>query len=117
MAPRAPRRRHSSGRHNFDCFYVYPTVSTESDNANLAIQPAEIAAAVAQASRFSQVCNVWAPMYRQATAAALTDGAAFKPSVIATAYNSLLSAWRDYLAHDNHGRPSSSSGTRRVPPC
>ena len=92
--------------HDFDCFYVYPTVSTESgNNANLAIQPAEVGAAVAQASQFSQVCNVWAPMYRQATTAALTNGAAFKPSVIATAYNSLLSAWRDYLAHDNDGRP------------
>ncbi len=92
--------------HDFDCFYVYPTVSTESgNNANLAIQPAEVGAAVAQASQFSRVCNVWAPMYRQATTAALTNGAAFKPSVIATAYNSLLSAWRDYLAHDNDGRP------------
>ena len=91
---------------NFDCFYVYPTVSTESgNNANLAVQPAEVGAAVAQASQFSQVCNVWAPMYRQATAGALKSGAGFKASVIATAYNSLLSAWRDYLAHDNDGRP------------
>ena len=24
---------------------------------------------------------------------------------VATAYDSLLSAWKDYLAHDNHGRP------------
>ena len=54
---------------------------------------------------FSQVCNVWAPMYRQATAAALNSGAGFEPSVIATAYDSLLSAWKDYLAHDNDGRP------------
>ena len=92
--------------HNFDCFYVYPTVSREpGDNANLAIQPAEVGAAVVQASQFSQVCNVWAPMYRQVTTAGLLNGGAFKPSVIATAYNSLLSAWRDYLAHENDGRP------------
>ena len=93
-------------RDKFDCFYVYPTSSTEpGNNANLAVQPAEVDAAVAQASQFSRVCNVWAPMYRQATVGALENGAAFKPSVIATAYDSLLSAWKDYLAHDNHGRP------------
>lgn len=90
----------------FDCFYVYPTSSPEqSNNSNLTVQPAETVVAQAQASQFSQVCNVWAPMYRQATLKALQTGAAIQPSVIATAYGSLLSAWRDYLAHDNHGRP------------
>ncbi len=90
----------------YDCFYVYPTVSTESGtNANLTVQPAETAAAFAQASRFSQVCNVWAPMYRQATSGALAKGEATNPAVIATAYDSLLAAWKDYLAHDNNGRP------------
>ena len=90
----------------FDCFYVYPTVSSEqTDNADLTVQPAEEAAALLQASRFSQRCTVWAPMYRQATATALRTGAALRPSVAAVAFNSLLSAWKDYLAHDNHGRP------------
>ncbi len=96
----------AASRRRFDCFYVYPTVSTEAgNNADLTVQPAEVAAAVAQASRFSQVCNVWAPMYRQGTKGALFRGAGIQPSVIATAYASLLSAWKDYLAHDNHGRP------------
>jgi hypothetical protein len=96
--PAVPRR--------FDCFYVYPTVSREpGNNADLTVQLSEVAAAVSQASRFSQVCNVWAPMYRQATVGALARGAELQPSVTATAYASLLSAWRDYLAHDNHGRP------------
>ncbi len=85
---------------------MYPTVSPEqTDNADLIVQPAERAAALLQASRFSQRCTVWAPMYRQATAAALRTGAALRPSVTAVAFNSLLSAWKDYLAHDNHGRP------------
>jgi len=98
--------RPTPASHAFDCFYVYPTVSTEpGNNANLAIQPAEIGAAAAQASQFSQVCNVWAPMYRQVTTSALTNGASLRPSVLRTAYTSLLSAWKDYLAHDNHGRP------------
>lgn len=99
----APTTRAAS---RFDCFYVYPTVSTESGtNADLTVQPAETAAAFAQASRFSQVCNVWAPMYRQATSGALAKGEATNPTVVATAYGSLLAAWKDYLAHDNHGRP------------
>jgi hypothetical protein len=87
----------------FDCFYVYPTVSAEpGDNADLAVQPAERAAAIVQASRFSQLCTVWAPMYRQVTVAGLAHA---DRTVVATAYASLLSAWRDYLAHDNRGRP------------
>ena len=91
----------------FDCFYVYPTVSTEpGNNANLTVQPAEIGAAAAQASQFSQVCNVWAPMYRQAT----TVGAEQRRRVHAPASSppptpACSSAWKDYLAHDNHGRP------------
>ncbi len=90
----------------FDCFYVYPTVSNEpSLNADLSIQQEETNIAQGQASQFSTVCNVWAPMYRQATQAALSDGEAFTPQVIAPAYDSVLAAWKDYLAHDNHGRP------------
>ncbi len=99
----APTSRSAS---RYDCFYVYPTVSRESgNNADLTVQPAETAAAVSQASRFSQVCNVWAPMYRQATVGALTSGQALNPTVLGIAYASLVAAWQDYLAHDNHGRP------------
>jgi Protein of unknown function (DUF3089) len=90
----------------FDCFYVYPTVSAEpSLNSDLAVQKEEADIANGQAAQFSSVCNVWAPMYRQATKAALGDGEVFNPEVIATAYDSLLAAWKDYLAHDNHGHP------------
>jgi hypothetical protein len=90
----------------FDCFYVYPTVSTEAtDNADLTVQPAEIAAAESQASPFSQVCRVWAPVYRQATLASLLDGSAVQPTVVDVAYHSLLAGWEDYLTHYNAGRP------------
>ena len=90
----------------FDCFYVYPTVSTETaDNADLTVQPAETAAAMAQAAPFSRVCRVWAPIYRQATLRSLEDGASTRPAVAGVAYNSLLAGWQDYLAHDNRGRP------------
>jgi len=82
-------------------------VSPESTaNADLTIQPAEIAVARAQAARFSQVCRVWAPMYRQQTVADLArTGLSGDPTAATLAYASVLSAWRDYLAHDNSGRP------------
>jgi hypothetical protein len=87
----------------FDCFYVYPTVSSQTTaNANLRVQEPETAAAEDQASQFSQVCRVWAPMYRQRTLASLGPN---RPAVNDVAYASLLSGWEDYLAHDNHGRP------------
>ena len=91
-----------------DCFYVYPTVSPEQTaNADLTIQPAERETAVAQAARFSQACRVWAPMYRQRTVSDLFNlqhGAATSPQNL-LALASLRAAWRDYLAHDNGGRP------------
>jgi hypothetical protein len=97
----------------FDCFYVYPTVSDQKTaNANLTVQKAEIGAAIAQASQFSQVCTVWAPMYRQATSASVKIGLSRASgaestlrSTFTVAYNSLLSAWNDFLAHDDHDRP------------
>jgi Protein of unknown function (DUF3089) len=89
-----------------DCFYVYPTVSAQpSINADLTVDPEETAIAELQASRFSQVCRVFAPMYPQTTLAALSrTGGRPTPEQDATAYPGVLSAWRDYLAHDNHGR-------------
>ncbi|MGP0030650.1 MAG: DUF3089 domain-containing protein [Acidimicrobiales bacterium] len=90
----------------FDCFYVYPTVSRQkTDNANLKVQPTETGVAVAQAAQFSQVCNVWSPVYRQRTAASLAKGFGSDPTADQVAYASVLSGWKDYLAHDNDGRP------------
>jgi hypothetical protein len=91
----------------FDCFYVYPTVSTESgSNADLQVQSNERLVAQAQASRFSTLCRVWAPMYRQETLPALlSSNAAATVKAEGVAYASLLAAWKDYLAHDNGGRP------------
>jgi hypothetical protein len=90
----------------FDCFFIYPTVSGQlTDNSNLTVEPAEIGTAIAEASRFSQVCQLWAPMYRQRTEYSLTKGLGGQPHSTAIAYNSLLSGWRDYMAHFNHGRP------------
>lgn len=104
--PRTVRAGQPDSHSRFDCFYVYPTVSSEpADNSDLTVQSGEVAAAVSQASRFSQVCRVWAPMYRQRTESSLFKGLGGDPHADAVAYASVLSAWRDYLANDNHGRP------------
>ena len=88
-----------------DCFYVYPTVSAQpTTNANYHIDPEETAIAVAQASRFSSVCRVWAPVYPQLTLSAI-GGTGLSAQAVSTAYEGVQSAWLDYLAHDNHGRP------------
>jgi hypothetical protein len=86
-----------------DCFYVYPTVSEEKGpNANLAIQPQETGVAIAQASWFSRVCRVFAPMYPQATIRAIDGGSV--TADVARAYPTVLAAWQYYLQHYNDGR-------------
>ena len=91
-----------------DCFYVYPTVSGQTTlNANLNIDPEEIAIARQQASLFSQDCRVYAPMYPQLTLGALNGPSGLNgipPSAADKAYAGVLEAWKYYLAHDNHGR-------------
>ena len=87
-----------------DCFYVYPTVSEQTGvTATLHIDPAETSVARVQASRFSQTCDVFAPMYPQITLSGLTAGARAATAAV-TAYAGVLAAWKDYLAHYNHGR-------------
>jgi Protein of unknown function (DUF3089) len=97
----------------FDCFYVYPTVSSENAaNTGLAVQKAEIDVAAVQASQFSQVCNVWAPMYKSETAKSVEvglngtpSGTAILHSTFDTAYDSLLQGWEDFVANDDDGLP------------
>jgi hypothetical protein len=95
-----------------DCFYVYPTVSSQISfdahglvpNANLNIDPEETQIAIDQASRFSQACKVYAPMYPQLTLLAITTPGVVTPEASAKAYLGVLSAWQEYLADYNQGR-------------
>jgi hypothetical protein len=88
-----------------DCFYVYPTVSsTLAENANVAIEPEETEVAIAQASRFSQVCKVYAPIYPQLTIPAINTPGLVTPQGIAKAYGGVVSAFDEYLARYNDGR-------------
>ena len=91
-----------------DCFYVYPTVSGQAtSNSNLKVEPAETHVAINQASRFSQVCAIYAPMYPQLTLAAEIREAgsrAFNSKQVARAYAGVRRAWQEYLTRYNHGR-------------
>lgn len=88
-----------------DCFYVYPTVSDESTiNSDLTLGVRQAEVAIAQASRFSQVCRVYAPVYRQITLSALNHPGRITLADALIAYDSVLSAFRNYLAHYNGRR-------------
>jgi hypothetical protein len=90
----------------FDCFYIYPSVSPETGtNASLVAGKQLDGVATDQVSRFSPVCNVWSPVYRQITESMHGVHRYDEPALGATAYASVLPAWRDYLTHYNAGRP------------
>ncbi len=93
------------GKPTVDCFYVYPTVSEqEGPNANLEIEPQETQVAIDQASRFSQLCKVYAPMYPQLTLQAIKTpgGITFEDQL--KAYNGVRNAFNDYMHRYNKGR-------------
>lgn len=94
-----------------DCFFVYPTVVDEPQaNAPLRSLPEVRAILRFQASRFSQLCDVYAPVYRQTTVLTLAAReylGARDDDVRAAAdiaYADVRAAWRDYLATENRGR-------------
>ena len=55
-----------------DCFYVYPTVSDEKQAiADFKIDAVLRSIALYQAARYSELCKVYAPVYRQNTLSSL----------------------------------------------
>jgi hypothetical protein len=92
-----------------DCFVVYPTVSRDGGmNSDLNAGDGEEKAAVAsQFARFSGSCRMYSPIYRQMTLAAVAAASAgadvTRPAILA--YSDVRSAWKEYLAKHNKGRP------------
>jgi hypothetical protein len=91
-----------------DCFYVYPTVSTDpTPNSDMIADPAERNVIRQQFARFGSVCRQFAPLYRQVTLAglrrALAGGgrATFEQGV---QYDDVRDAWNYYVEHENRGR-------------
>ena len=94
-----------------DCFYVYPTVSTDPGLlATMKVAPEETTVIAQQFARFGAKCRTFAPLYRQFTLTALVAMMQGKPLAGSTGvrpvtpYQDVVDAWNYYLAHDNHGR-------------
>lgn len=90
-----------------DCFYVYPTISYDTTaNSDLEPGPEEKRTAQHQLVPFGSECRMFAPMYRQATLAALRSRFTGTPmqADFQLAYADVRDAWNDYLARDNNGR-------------
>ena len=92
-----------------DCFYVYPTVSTDqTPNSDMTADPAEINVIKQQFARFAAQCKPYAPLYRQVTLAGLRrllagggGGTALESGL---QYNDVRDAFNYYLQNDNQGR-------------
>lgn len=91
-----------------DCFYVYPTASQQpTPNAQPRREASVAAVARQQASRFSRLCRVFAPLYRQRTLVALSAEGVFteeqRASFARLAYGDVLRAWRAFLEQRRPG--------------
>ena len=93
----------------FDCFYVYPTVDLSgrgnmvdfSESGMKLVQDALLG----QGARFSRVCEVYAPLYRQVSLASLPDGGISREgSDPALAVGDVQAAFKYYIEHLNNGR-------------
>jgi hypothetical protein len=91
-----------------DCFYVYPTVSTDpTPNSDMTADPAELNVIRQQFARFASKCRPYAPLYRQVTLAGLRrilGGGASGGLSVGVGYDDVRDAWNYYLSHDNAGR-------------
>jgi hypothetical protein len=92
-----------------DCFYVYPTVSTDpTPYSDMIADEAETNVVRQQFARFGSTCRPYAPMYRQVTLVGLrrmlAPGAAGVALDHGVQYDDVRDAWKYYLEHDNKGR-------------
>ena len=91
-----------------DCFYVYPTISTDpTPNSDMDADPAELNVIKQQFARFASKCKPYAPLYRQITLVGLRRMLA--PGATVTLdqglqYDDVKDAWNYYLKNDNKGR-------------
>ena len=103
---RPAARPSSAAASKFACFYVNPTTSltqTGTGNTGLAVTQLETYIATEEAAPFSQVCDVWSPLYRSQTFPTVLKGLAgdenLMRSTFTVAYDSVLPAWQWFLAH------------------
>ncbi|HUJ62578.1 MAG TPA: DUF3089 domain-containing protein [Kofleriaceae bacterium] len=91
-----------------DCFYIYPTIDlnlipgNHVDFSNLA---SFRKTAGAQIARLSEVCNIYAPLYRQATIATYVSSRGDQQHFFDVAYSDVAAAFHAYLLHFDRGKP------------
>jgi pimeloyl-ACP methyl ester carboxylesterase len=90
---------------DFDCFYVYPTVLLSGAAQMVDFSDAGIQivndALLAQGARFSRICRMFAPLYRQV---GLSGGAPVAGSDRMLGLQDVRDAFAHYLEHYNAGR-------------
>jgi hypothetical protein len=87
-----------------DVFFIHPTTYLKNDVWNVSIDARTrfgVPVLLNQASAFNGCCRIYAPHYRQAALKALNDS---RPAVD-LAFGDVESAFRWYIANENHGRP------------
>ncbi len=91
-----------------DCFYVYPTVDFDDVPGNHTdfddLEPMAGTTA-AQVARLSEVCDLYAPLYRQITIGTYFFGAEQRERRLAVAFSDVADAFAHYLGQYNRGRP------------
>ena len=90
----------------FDCFYVYPTVKltsagpmTDFSNIDITLDPL-----LSQGARFSRVCRMYAPLYRQLGVVPMASGAPTLGGSFELGLGDVRNAFKYYLEHLNNGR-------------
>ncbi len=92
----------------FDCFYLYPTVSFDQTwNSDLLTGPEELNVAENQLARYGSVCDLYAPIYRQRTLLELQTLmlTGVSNANIEMRWADVVDSWNFYLEHNNKGRP------------
>ncbi|UTW47120.1 DUF3089 domain-containing protein [Bacterioplanoides sp. SCSIO 12839] len=90
----------------FDCFYVYPTVDMRAEPGNttdLDDEQPMLLPLYNQAARFTQMCRVFAPKYRQMTIGSYTLESPFESEFFQMGYSDIEEAF-DYYLNQNPER-------------
>lgn len=90
-----------------DCFYIYPTVDLNvlpGLHQDLQDKSAPYKTIGIQAARLSEVCRVFAPLYRQVTIGTYVTQSSERSLCFDVAYDDVRRAFDSYLQNDNQGR-------------
>jgi hypothetical protein len=91
-----------------DCFYVYPTVSTDpGQNSDMTADPAENNVIRQQFARLGAKCRPYAPLYRQVTLAGLRQMMSGGGRAVldqGLGFDDVRDAFQYYIKNDNRGR-------------